>query len=240
VSTATFQVKTPAELAAQPEEYRVAIAKIIISHAINELYGSQVFDEPAIALAPTPYWKWLTCRLAMEEYGHHIRFFDLGREIGIPEDEMLPQKSSKRPLSIFEHPLESWIDFCTIKLLADMAEIVQVEDLLNCTYVPLRNAARMTMPEERFHAKFGEDAARELIKTAEGKAQVQNSIDRIFPALPAFFGRAGSKNNETFRKWGIKERSNEAMRADYVERCRMLVEGKLGLVLPQVPRDDAR
>ncbi|HXF34235.1 MAG TPA: hypothetical protein VN603_06645, partial [Candidatus Acidoferrales bacterium] len=89
-------------------------------------------------------------------------------------------------------------------------------------------------------AKFGEDAARELIKTAEGKAQVQNSIDRIFPALPAFFGRAGSKNNETFRKWGIKERSNEAMRADYVERCRMLVEGKLGLVLPQVPHDDAR
>lgn len=239
MSTATLQVKTPAELAAQPEEYRGAIAKIIISHAINELYGSQVFDEPAIALAPTPYWKWLTCRLAMEEYGHHIRFFDLGREIGIPEEAMLPQKTSKRPLSIFEHPLESWIDFCTIKLLGDMAEIIQVEDLLKCTYVPLRNAARMTMPEERFHAKFGEDAARELIKTAEGKAQLQDSIDRIFPTLPAFFGRPGSKNNEMFRKWGIKERSNEAMRADYIERCRILVEEKLGLVLPAVPENNA-
>ncbi len=230
--TATFQVKTATELAAQPPEYREAVAKIIISHAINELYGSQVFDEPAIALAPTPYWKWLTCRVAMEEYGHHIRFFKLGREIGIPEAKMLPQKTSKRPLSIFEHPLESWIDFCTIKLLADLAEIIQVEDLSKCTYIPLRNTARRTMPEERFHAKFGELAAREFIQTDDGKARLQHSIDRIFPMLPAFFGRAGSENNEVFRKWGIKERTNEAMRGDYVERCRVLVEKKLGLKLP--------
>jgi ring-1,2-phenylacetyl-CoA epoxidase subunit PaaA len=239
VPTATLQVKTAAELAAQPQEYRDAVAKIIISHAINELYGSQVFDEPAIALAPTPYWKWLTCRVAMEEYGHHLRFFDLGREMGVPEEAMLPAKTSKRPLSIFEHPLERWVDFCAIKLLADLAEIIQVEDLLKCSYVPLRNAARMTMPEERFHAKFGEDAALELIKTSEGKAQLQDSIDRFFPALPAFFGRAESKNNETYRKWGIKGRSNEAMRADYLERCRILVEEKLGLELPEVPPQDS-
>src|SRR5579875_2246690 len=47
VSTATLQVKTAQELAAQPDEYREAVSKIIISHAINELYGSRVFDEPA-------------------------------------------------------------------------------------------------------------------------------------------------------------------------------------------------
>jgi len=29
------------------------VKKIVISHAVlNELYGAQVFDEPAIALAP--------------------------------------------------------------------------------------------------------------------------------------------------------------------------------------------
>ena len=49
-------------------------ARSCVSHAVNELYGAQVFDEPAIALAPTPYAKWLTCRVAMEEYGHHVRF----------------------------------------------------------------------------------------------------------------------------------------------------------------------
>ena len=67
-------VKSVAEFAAQPPEFQDAIRKIVRSHSINELYGAQVFDEPAIALAPTPYAKWLTCRVAMEEYGHHVRF----------------------------------------------------------------------------------------------------------------------------------------------------------------------
>ena len=93
------EVKTPEELSDQPKEYRAAVRKIVISHAINELYGSQVYDEPAIALAPTPYAKWLTCRVVMEEYGHHVRFAELGVQIGIPESDLNPQTSYKKPVS---------------------------------------------------------------------------------------------------------------------------------------------
>src|SRR5712692_7591739 len=128
-------VKTVEEFKQEPEEYQTAAKKIVRSHALNELYGAQVFDEPAIALAPTPYAKWLTCRVAMEEYGHHVRFRELGEQIGVPAAEMTP--SGKRPLNIFELPLESWEEFCVIKLLADLAEILQVEDLLHCTFHPL-------------------------------------------------------------------------------------------------------
>lgn len=227
----TLEVTSAAALRSQPAEYRDAVAKIVISHAINELYGAQVFDEPAVALAPTPYWKWLTCRVAMEEYGHHVRFFRLGRDIGVPEDQMIPGRTEKRPLSIFEHPLESWEDFCIIKLVADLAEIIQVEDLLTCSYVPLREAARATLPEEKFHAKFGEQSVGELVETEGGRAKVQDSLDRIFPSMPAFFGRDESKNNELYRKHGIKKRTNGEMRADYLARVREVV-GKLGLVAP--------
>lgn len=234
MSTTTFEVKTAEELAAQPQEYRDLVAKIVISHAINELYGSQVVDEPGIALAPSPKWKHLACRLAMEEIGHHLRFFKLGRDMGIPEEQMLPEKTEKQPLSIFEHKLDRWVDFCVIKLLGDLAEIIQVEDLDGCSYLPLRKTAKMTMPEERFHARFGEHAAKDFVRTAAGKRELQAAIDRIFPTLPAFFGSAGSRNNELYRKWGIKARTNEAMRADYVERCRVIVEDKLHLKLPAV------
>ena len=103
-TTTTLEVKTAAELAQQPEEYQTAVQKIVISHAVNELYGAQVFDEPAIQLAPTPYAKWLTCRVAMEEYHHHVRFKALADEIGIPAERMDPQH--KRPLSIFEFQLQ--------------------------------------------------------------------------------------------------------------------------------------
>jgi ring-1,2-phenylacetyl-CoA epoxidase subunit PaaA len=225
-------VKTVEELAAAPEEFRTSIRKIIRSHAVNELYGAQVFDEPAIAYAPTPYAKWLTCRVAMEEYGHHVRFKQLGMQMGIPEDHMIPG-AGKRPLSIFEFPLKTWEEFVAIKLLADLAEILQVEDLLHCTFHPLRNLARATMPEERFHAQFGEDFTAELTKTPQGKATLQAAIDEYFPYLPSFFGGSKSKNNEIFRKWNIKQRTNDEMRQDYVKRASE-VAAKYGLTLPEV------
>src|SRR5690348_1376478 len=231
-TTASQPVKTVAEFPAAAAEFQDAIRKIVRSHAVNELYGAQVFDEPAIAFAPTPYAKWLTCRVAMEEYGHHVRFRELGEQMGIPAAEMTP--AGKRPLSIFEFPLKTWEEFCVIKLLADLAEILQVEDLLHCSFHPLRNLARMTMPEERFHAQFGKDFCAELCKTPEGRVRVQDAINRYYPMLPAFFGKSRSKNNELYRQFGIKQRSNEDMRADYVARAKELVEGHLKLTLPEI------
>ena len=232
------QVKTIEEFRQQPDHYQTAVRKIVRSHSINELYGAQAFDEPAIALAPTPYAKWLTCRVAMEEYGHHVRFRELGEQIGLAEEELVAG-SGKKPLSIFEFPLKTWPEFCVIKLLADLAEILQVEDLLHCSFHPLRNLARMTMPEERFHAQFGEDFCIDLIATEDGREAVQSGIDRYFPLLPPFFGRANSPNNALFRKFGIKQRTNEGMRADYVGRARQLVEEKLNLTLPALPAETA-
>ena len=62
---------------------------------------------------------------------------------------------------------------------------------------------------------------------------MQAAIDRIFPLLPAFFGRSGSTNNALYRKSGLKQRSNEEMRANYLARARALVEEELQLKLPQ-------
>ena len=70
--TAENPIKTVADFASAPAEFQDAVRKIVRSHSVNELHGARVFDEPAIAFAPTPYAKWLTCRVAMEEYGHHV------------------------------------------------------------------------------------------------------------------------------------------------------------------------
>ena len=227
--SAILEVKSAADLKTQPEEYRTAVEKIVISHAVNELYGAQVFDEPAIALAPTPYAKWLTCRVAMEEYHHHVRFRALAEEIGVAPERMDP--ANKKPLSIFEFELRTWPEFCVIKAIADYAEILQVEDLLHCSFVPLRNLGRITMPEEKFHAKFGRDFCLELIQAGRG-AEVQDAIDRYFPITPAFFGSSKSRNNEIYLKWRLKHRTNDEMRADFTNRVTELVEKDFGLRLP--------
>ncbi len=225
-------VSTCEELENYPNEYKEAIVKLVRSHAVNELYGARVFDEPAISLAPTPYAKWLTCRVAMEEYGHHVRFKELGEKLNISVKDMTPE--GKKPLSIFEFPLKSWEEFCVIKLLADLAEILQVQDLLECSFLPLKNLAKMTMPEEKFHAKFGEDFTTEIIKNKEGKILIQDAINRYYPMLPAFFGKPNSKNNEIYRKWGVKKRKNEEMLKDYLNITHKLVVEKLSLQLPSI------
>ena len=225
----TFEVKTAADLALQPQDYQGAVQKIVISHAVNELYGAQVFDEPAIRYAPTPYAKWLTCRIAMEEYHHHVRFKALADEIGIASERMDPRH--KRPLSIFEFELKTWPEFCVIKAIADYAEILQVEDLLHCSFHPLRNLARITMPEEKFHAKFGKDFCLELIQGGRAR-EVQDAIDRYFPITPGFFGASQSKNNEMYRRFGLKQRTNDEMRKDFLGRVTELVEKDFGLKLP--------
>ncbi len=230
MSVAThLEVKSVADLRHQPEDYRVAVEKLVVSHAVNELYGARVFDEPAIALAPTPYAKWLTCRVAMEEYHHHVRFRALADEMGLAPERTDP--AVKRPLTIFEFELKTWPEFCIIKAIADYAEILQVEDLLHCSFHPLRNLARLTMPEEKFHAKFGKDSCLELIQAGRG-VEVQDAIDRYFPITPAFFGASNSRNNETYRRYGIKQRSNDEMRADFLGRVTELVEKDFGLRLP--------
>ncbi len=233
------QIESVEAFRGAPEEYRECCRKIVVSHAINELYGSRVYDEPAIALAPTPYAKWLTCRIVMEEYGHHYRFFELGREMGIPEERMLPETTEKSPLSVMSFDLQTWEEFCVIKMLGDLAEILQVEDLVQCSFHPVR---RLAMDDDAGKSTSMPSSARISAPTSarrdEGKTLIQTHVDRIFPLFPPFFGRTGSRNNALYRRWGIKKRTNEAMREDYVGRARAVVEGKLGLALPAFDADD--
>ena len=62
--------------------------------------------------------------------------------------------------------------------------------------------------------------------------RLQDAVDRIFPSLPALFGAPRSRNNEIFRKWKIKQRTNDEMREDYVKRATE-VAAKYGLTLPE-------
>jgi ring-1,2-phenylacetyl-CoA epoxidase subunit PaaA len=216
-----------AALSEMPEEYRQAVAKIVRSHAINELTGAETFDEPAIRLAPTPRLKWLVSRATMEEYGHHVLFARLAEAMGV-------EWKSKKPLTLFDYPLKTWVEYGVLKAIGDLAEIIQLEDLENSTFYPLRRLAVKTMPEERFHVGLGEEILRELLKDPANKSAVEEALERMFPAGLAFFGSAQSENSRKFVRWGLKRRSNEAMRQEYVRRVGELCR-KFGLKPPTIP-----
>jgi ring-1,2-phenylacetyl-CoA epoxidase subunit PaaA len=224
----TGTVATAEEAHALGEEYVTAVGKVIASHVRNELAGAAVFDEPAIALAPTPQEKWLACRIAMEEYGHHLKFNKLSMELGLPDP------LAGRPLSIFDYELRTWVEFVVLKAVVDLAEVVLMEELAECSYLPLRRLAGNLLPEERFHVSFGRTHTKPLLKDPARRAEVQEAIDAMVRLTLPFFGRSVSKNNERFRRWGVKHNTNDQSRAAFVTRSRAWVDD-LGLDYPEVP-----
>jgi len=208
-------------------EYVGAVGKVISSHVRNELAGASVFDEPAITLAPTPREKWLACRIAMEEYGHHLRFQRLAADLALPE----PQGQA---LSVFEFELTTWVEFVVLKAIVDLAEVVLMEELVECTYLPLRQLALHLLPEERFHVSFGANRTKELVLQPSQRPAVQDAVDELVRFTLPFFGRSRSANNEAFRRWGIKQRTNDQARAEFIERSRSFVVHDVGLTYPEV------
>ena len=222
------EVRSAKDLDAFPPEYRTAIAKIVVSHAVNELKGALTFDEPAIRLAPTPKFKWLVSRNTMEEFGHHILFARLAEELGAPWKD-------KKPLTLFDFPVADWVDFGVIKATVDIAELIELDDLVEATYLPLRKVAKDTYPEEKFHVGLGREIITTLLEEDEGnRARINAVLARLFPQALDFFGAPNSKNNELFVRWGLKKRGNSAMRADYVRQVREFAK-KHSLEMPGIP-----
>lgn len=209
-------------------EFVTAVGKVIASHVRNELAGANVFDEPAIALAPAPKEKWLACRIAMEEYGHHLKFNQLASELGLPDP------LGGRTLSVFDYQLKSWTEFVVLKAIVDQAEVVLMEELATCSYLPLRRLTVKLLPEERFHVSFGKSHTRHLAARPETRPLVQQAVDDLVRFTLPFFGRSSSANNELFRRWGIKRHSNDGARAQFIERSRNFVVDDLGLDFPGV------
>ncbi|HEX8770809.1 MAG TPA: Phenylacetic acid catabolic protein [Acidimicrobiales bacterium] len=209
-------------------EFVAAVGKVIASHVRNELVGASVFDEPAIALAPSPEDKWLACRIAMEEYGHHLKFNKLAAELDLGD----PLAAS--PLSVFDYELRSWVQFVVLKAIVDLAEIVLMEDLAECTYLPLRQLATRLLPEERFHVSFGRTRAMELAGRPECRGEVGQAVNDLVRFTLPVFGRSTSANNELFRRWGVKRRTNDESRGAFLHRSREFVVRELGLEFPEV------
>ncbi len=209
-------------------EYVAAAGKVIASHVRNELAGATVFDEPAIGLAPSPRDKWLACRIAMEEYGHHLKFNKLAADLGL----VVPVDG--RVLSVFDYPLRTWTEFVVLKAIVDLAEVVLMEELTETTYLPLRHLVTKLLPEERFHVAFGRREAIELAADPDLRPAVATAVHDLMAFTLPFFGRSRSSNNQLFRRWGIKRATNDEARATFATRCRRFVVEDLGLEFPEV------
>ena len=89
-----------------------------------------------------------------------------------------------------------------------------------------------SLTEELGHIEYGYNKTAELLtKGDEQKARVQKAVDHWYVRALDMFGRSGSKRAERYRYWGLKRRTNEQARDDYIKEVDPILLS-MGLKVP--------
>lgn len=232
VDTASLSPEARAFWAEDPE-YRDLLLNLINIHVVSELYGADCFER-SILRAPTPEYRHRMARTVMEEYGHHLRYRKLMDDLGLDWQEYAKKKGH---LSTFDVPMESWADQAVFLAIVDRAAAHQFRHFVQSRYEPFRNAAQETLKEEYGHVGLGMDAVKDLLTTEQGRREVEAVLHKWLRVGLMSFGGDKSRKNERYRHWGIKQDTNENMRALYWKQVRAFVTEDWGFALPQDYRE---
>lgn len=205
-----------------PDEYRRQLIRMISQHAHSEIVG-QLPESAWITRAPSLRRKMILLAKVQDEAGHGQYLYHAAETLGVSREEMLEGLLSGKAKysNIFNYPTLSWADVGVIGYLVDFAAILNQTMLARCSYGPYARAMVRICAEENFHKKQGQDI---VITLAQGsplqKAMVQDAINRWWWPTLMMFGPPddASPNSQTLQRWGIKTRSNDELRQDFVDK----------------------
>ena len=218
-----------------PDAYRQQLVRMISQHAHSEIVGMLPEGE-WITRAPSLRRKLVLVAKVQDEAGHGQYLYHAAETLGISREEMLEALLTGRAkyASVFNYPTLSWADIGVIGWLVDGAAIKNQTMLAQCSYGPYSRAMVRISAEEGFHMKQGKEMViRYAQGTAKQKAQVQDAIDRWWWPTLMMFGLPDnvSKHSGTLMRWGIKTRSNDTLRQEFVNE--MVTDlNTLGLSVP--------
>ncbi|MDH3943521.1 MAG: 1,2-phenylacetyl-CoA epoxidase subunit A, partial [Anaerolineae bacterium] len=218
-----------------PVEYRRQLIRMISQHAHSEVVG--MLPEGAwINRAPTLRRKIVLLAKVQDEGGHGQYLYHAAETLGATREEMLDAllEGKAKYSNIFNYPTLSWADIGTIGWLVDGAAIMNQTMLARCSYGPYSRAMVRICMEENFHKKQGQEMVILLSQgTPEQREMIQDAINRWWWPTLMMFGPhdSDSPNSAALIKWGIKTRSNDELRQDFINQMVPDLQA-LGLTLP--------
>ena len=218
-----------------PAEYRKQLIRMISQHAHSEVVG-MLPEGGWINRAPTLRRKIILLAKVQDEAGHGQYLYHAAETLGARREDMLDALLEGRAKysNIFNYPTESWADIGTIGWLVDGAAILNQTMLARCSYGPYARAMVRICMEENFHKKQGQEMVILLSQgTPQQRAMIQDAITRWWWPTLMMFGPhdADSPNSGVLIKWGVKTRTNDELRQDYINQMVPDLQD-LGLTLP--------
>lgn len=210
-----------------PPRYRGELLRLMGSFVDSELAASAGFAD-SINLAPGIRERISASRITLEKADHAERVLNVMGDFGTDTklyqttqdwaarvDRNADIGAARRPgdmrLSVFHYPLISWPDAVVMNVLQGIATEIHMTELTRISYAPLAETFREIAPREARHTSLGVQGLGALVKTAENRKSVEDSIAYWRPRVAAGFGAAKSGRFETLKKFGLRHSANEEL-----------------------------
>jgi ring-1,2-phenylacetyl-CoA epoxidase subunit PaaA len=201
-----------------PDTYRSMNLKFIEMHANSEIMGA-LPEREWIARAPTLRRKRSLAAKVQDEVGHAHLIYRVAETLGKPRRQMYEDLIFGRSSfhNVFHYPTHTWGDVACIGFLVDGAAIVTQRALLDTSYAPYVRVMRRVVAEESLHQRHGEDVMLALASGTDAQFEMlQEAVDRWWEPTMHFFGTDVSADDDPGIHWGIKTRTNEESRQEFL------------------------
>lgn len=225
-----------------PPGYRSELMRLMVVFVDSEMAGAAGFADH-VNRAPGLRERSTAARIVSEKFAHAEAVLALLKRFGVDPtlyvrshpwsarlDRALDLGSRRiggdKRLNVFHYPIEGWVDAVAMNMLMGTASAVQLGDLLECSYEPLKSAMQRIVPREIAHARLGETGLRQAIERDGARLTAEASVAYWHPRVAATFGRSDSERFELYRRYGLRKHSNAALLArwegEIVERLARL------------------
>ena len=227
------KVETPEEFLEMPQEYRDLVIRQLSKHTEGELSGADDYTQLFYPMAPTTYEKSVCCDRAKEELDHFDRGAAVLKDIGVDLSYLVDVKLEDRKMYATEgvKEINTWIERGLFSFIGEDAVMHHLIEMRQSSYKPLGDMLESVIQDEKVHIAHGFRIIRDICKSDDGRAEVQESLTRMWPATLDLFGTSTSKTSPLYLAWGLRQRSNEEARQRFIQQTKPKLMN-LGLTTP--------
>lgn len=212
-------------------EYKENLLKLMIAQADSELAGAYGYV-PWIQGAPNMPERLAMANIVKDEIRHARAMYDLLDRVGVDTNKLIDNNMEHR-MKVFYEPINTWADLVMFNFLMDRAAGHQLRDAAECSWGPWSRAMVQIEKEEWMHVRHGEHWVKKLASSPDTLPEIQKALEFWFPRVNRVFGKAGSKTNQDFQKFGLKQRDNHEVRESWYVEMKPLLES-YGLTVPAI------
>jgi ring-1,2-phenylacetyl-CoA epoxidase subunit PaaA len=213
-------------------EYRDLLTRVLTIQADCEIGGPHLYVTDILPAAPSKTDQLVVARTAAEEVDHFRKIARIAGDMGVDVSPVLSVPNQKRYLDAFRGLIRTWEDFAVFGFLIDRVGRYQLEEFFGSTYRPLEEILPKVVKEEMGHIGYGESKTAELaLSGGEAKERAQRAVDFWYPKALDMFGRSESERDKRYIHWGLKRRTNQEAREQYIREVDPLIV-KMGLQVP--------